>query len=309
MSFPVFDLHTDALTALSDADFRDSETADWSLRRFLRGGGRYQVVAVFTPPHFHGSSALQYALEHIERLHRMQEIGFPLRLIQWKEDLDDLPEDCVGVLLGLEGASPLLHEARWGRFFQRLGVRLMGFTWNHRNFFADGVGLGEAAGGLTEEGQKLLKICEATGMAVDLAHLHPRGVQDILSLCRKPPLISHANAYHLKPHPRNIRDDVLREVARRGGIIGVTFVRDFLHAPTVEALAEHLEYLRDLVGAQALALGSDFMGTREPVLPNAEAFPQLAELLLERGWSEEEVRALFAGNALRYFREILPTRP
>jgi membrane dipeptidase len=309
---PYFDLHTDALTHLDDAAFeKGSEQAQWGLHPFLEAGGRFQAFAVYTPPDYDGSDALRYALRFVERLHRAIERGLPMKLIRTASDLQNVPEGVCGAILSLEGATPLGRNPETLRLFYRLGLRTVGFTWNHRNAFADGVGVGDSAGGLTDLGRDLLALCEDLGVAVDLSHLHPRGVDDVLGRAKKPPLASHANAQALKmtatPRARNLSDEFLREIGARGGVVGVTFVPDFLHEPTVEAIAEHAEHVSRIVGEDGLAVGSDFCGCTNPPIPKVSEIGKLWDAMKNRGWTAHKVNKMSRENALAYFRRILPS--
>ncbi|MHA2621617.1 MAG: dipeptidase [bacterium JZ-2024 1] len=304
-----FDLHTDALTHLGDEAFVQGENnAQWGLYPFLKAGGRVQVFAIYTPPEYSGTDAFQFAMKHLERLHRLMEKGLPLNLIRAASDLEAIPAGYCGVILSLEGATPLGREPENLRLFHRLGLRALGLTWNHRNAFADGIGVGESAGGLTDLGRDLLALCEDLGVAVDISHLHPRGVDDVLERATKPPYASHSNAQVLKNHPRNLMDEFIREVAARGGIIGVTFVPEFLHQPTVQAIAEHAEHIASIGGENSVSIGSDFCGCTHPPIARVSEIHMLWSVLADKGWTSQQIRRLSCDNALAYFRHILPNR-
>jgi membrane dipeptidase len=309
---PYFDLHTDALTSLEEPIFESGgDSAQWGLRPFISAGGRVQIFAIYTPPEYDGSDALRYALKFVERLYRYIEGGLPLRLILKAGDLEEIPEGVCGAILSLEGASPLGRNPENLRLFYRLGLRALGLTWNHRNAFADGLGVGDSAGGLTDLGKELLAISEDCGVAIDLSHLHPRGVDDVLERAHKAPFASHANAHALKatsnPPFRNLSDVFIREIGARGGIIGVTFVPEFLHAPTVDAIAEHAKYIARTAGENAVAVGSDFCGCSNPPVPRVSEISRLWTALQQRGVSEHLMRKISSENALSYFRTVLPS--
>jgi len=152
MKVAVFDAHNDSLTHRDDLDElvqRRSE-GHWDLVRFAEGGGRWQIAAIFTPPKFVGIEALAYALHHLERAWEWaQRQRDKVRLILQRRDLND--DGRIGILLSLEGASPLMGRVEFLRLFFRLGIRCLTLTWNHRNehrhftlvgrrFTADGTG-------------------------------------------------------------------------------------------------------------------------------------------------------------------------
>ena len=306
MKVAVFDAHNDALTHRDDLDELVQRCSDghWDLVRFAEGGGRWQIAAIFTPPKFVGVEALAYALHHLERAWEWaQRQRDKVRLILSRRDLND--DGRIGILLSLEGASPLMGRVEFLRLFFRLGIRCLTLTWNHRNELADGVGVGEAAGGLTEAGKAIVAECERLGIAVDVSHLSERSFWDVMQVARKPVFASHSNFRALCDHPRNLTDEQAKAIAQQGGIICLTFVPTFVGSGLSDWV-RHYRHGVQLVGEKALGLGSDFDGCTNPVVPDAAGFPQLAMALSEAGFSRFALRQLFHGNLLRYFRRILP---
>jgi len=187
MKLAVFDAHNDSLTEREDLEALTSRLSDghWDLVRFAEGGGRWQIAAIFTPPRFSGIEALAYALNHLERaLDWVEQHRDKVRLILNKRDLKD--DGRIGILLSLEGASPIVGRVEFLRIFFRLGIRCLTLTWNHRNELADGVGVGDAAGGLTEAGKAVVAECERLGIAVDVSHLSERSFWDLMRVATKP---------------------------------------------------------------------------------------------------------------------------
>ncbi len=218
----------------------------------------------------------------------------------------------VAVVLGLEGAEALAGELSALRDFHRLGVRVVGLTWNHRNAAGDGVGVPDAAG-LTGFGRELVREMNRLGMIVDVAHLAPAGVRDVLAISRHPVVASHANAHALCPHRRNLTDEQLQAIASQGGVIGVTFVPNFIVShgwATLPLLLDHIDHIVRVAGIDHVGLGSDFEGFPitpydMPELADASGLPHLTEGLLRRGYSPDEVGKILGGNFLHVFREVV----
>ncbi|GBC99780.1 hypothetical protein HRbin17_02311 [bacterium HR17] len=306
MAVRVFDAHTDALTHRSDIEALTQRLSDghWDLVRFREGGGKWQIAAIFTPPKFTGVEALAYALHHLERAWEwVERHRDKVRLILRRRDLND--DGRVGILLALEGASPLMGREEMLRLFFRLGVRCLTLTWNHRNELADGVGVGDAAGGLTEAGKTIVAACERLGIAIDVSHLSERSFWALMEVVRKPVFASHSNFRTVCDHPRNLTDAQARAIAAKGGIVCLTFVPAFVGGD-MAMLVRHYAHGAQLIGAHALGIGSDFDGCTDPVVPDAAAFPRLVDALRQEGVAPKAVRALMHGNLLRYFRRILP---
>lgn len=306
MKLSVFDAHNDSLTEREDLDKLINRLSDghWDLIRFKEGGGRWQITAIFTPPRFSGIEAFAYALHHLERaLEWVERHRDKVRLIMTAKDLED--DGRIGVLLSLEGASPLMGRVEILRLFFRLGIRCLTLTWNHRNELADGIGVGEAAGGLTEAGKAIVAECEKLGIAIDVSHLSQRSFWDLMRIAKKPVFASHSNFRSICAHPRNLTDEQAKAVSERGGVICLTFVPAFVGGG-LDQLLEHYFHGAQLVGEKSLGIGSDFDGCTNPVLHDASAFPTLAEALKQTGVSPSAIKALFHVNLLRYFRKILP---
>jgi len=306
MKLAVFDAHNDSLTEREDLEALTSRLSDghWDLVRFAEGGGRWQIAAIFTPPRFSGIEALAYALNHLERaLDWVEQHRDKVRLILNKRDLKD--DGRIGILLSLEGASPIMGRVEFLRLFFRLGIRCLTLTWNHRNELADGVGVGTAAGGLTKAGKAIVAECERLGIAVDVSHLSERSFWDLMRVATKPVFASHSNFRALCDHPRNLTDEQAEAIADKGGVICLTFVPAFVGGDLAQ-FVRHYFHGVELVSEKALGLGSDFDGCKNPVLPDASAFPQLAQALRQSGVSTSALKSLFHANLLRYFRKILP---
>ena len=193
------------------------------------------------------------------------------------------------------------------RQFYRLGVRNLGLAWNFRNAACDGVSESRTNGGLTQFGVKVVEECNRLGMLIDLSHLSPAGVDDVLNTSLQPVIASHSNARALCDHPRNLTDAQLEAIAMRGGVVGVTFVDAFLNArnpsrATLDDVITHLEYMLSRIGPDSVALGSDFDGCTTPSdIPDVTAYPRITTKLLDRGHSPEVVRKVLGGNLLRVF--------
>lgn len=251
-----------------------------------------------------------------------------MRVLRTREDVQALGTDEIGFVLVLEGGRPLEGSIAMLRQFYRLGVRCLLLTWNGRNELADGVGEGSGAGGLSNFGRSVVREMHQLGMVLDLSHLAAAGFYEAIDLYDGIVTATHSNARALHDHPRNLTDEQIRLVADTGGVVGVAFMPAFLAdgAPTVETVADHIEYMVNLVGDAHVGIGPDF--SYPPVaeehrkhrayegikvdlqvpypIPDAAALPQLEKALQSRGFSELAIRNVLGDNLLRVLKAVLP---
>ena len=218
-------------------------------------------------------------------------------------------EGKVAGVLSLEGAEPLAGDLGLLRVFYRLGVRSLGLTWDYGNLAGDGVGVAHP-GGLTDFGQALVREADQLGIMVDVAHLPPRGVDDVLQVAQGPVIDTHANAHALCGHRRNLTDTQLDVLAATGGVVCVAFVPDFIaddpSQASLDGLLDHIDYVVCRIGVDHVGIGSDFDGydgvTRD--LEDVSRLPSLTAGLAARGYDQSAKRKILGLNLLRVYRQV-----
>jgi len=193
--------------------------------------------------------------------------------------------------------------------------------------------------GLTDFGRTVIKRMNELGMMVDLAHVGRQTFFDALATTTKPVLVSHSNAYAVMAHPRNLQDDQIRAVAANGGVICLNFYSGFLDPahyrkinqlydqyvvdtlarstdakfarlpaeakealrPPLSILLDHIDHMVRVAGIDHVGLGSDFDGISSTPrgLDDCSDFPKVTEGLLQRGYSESDIRKILGENVLR----------
>lgn len=315
--YPVIDGHADILYRMEKENIRfyDAESPLHQNYHHLHASGvDLQVFVTFVDPH--GSLGDQL-LRVLRSLHRYKaEVARPgvVTTIYSKEDLEAAPwtNGSKAALLSVEGADSLQGEISVLHTWFALGVRLVGLTWNGGNCVADGVGEPRGAG-LTAFGRTVVATMNDLGMLIDVSHLAPQGVDDVLAQSRQPIVASHSNACAVYDHRRNLRDEQIRAIASRGGMVGATFVPAFIGAGnhiSSSDLLRHIDHLLTIAGPDAVGLGSDFDGiATTPVdLRNGSDYPAFLEALWVR-YGEAVCGKLFGGNWLRVLGAVLPDAP
>ncbi len=263
------------------------------------------------------SSLLERAREQARRLadaaaRSPRTGGSTLRVIRSRADLAQLLEErregkaVIGGVLATEGLHPIEGKLENVDSLVAAGFRIFGLT----HFFDNEVGgsaHGVEKGGLTPLGRRVIAHLDSLGMVVDLAHASPRLVDDVLSLTRRPVIVSHSGVRGTCPGPRNLTDDQLRRIAATGGLVGIGYWDGAVCEPTLGAFAKAVRYAVGVAGVEHVALGSDFDGsTTTPI--DASGMAAVADALQREGLADAEIAQVMGGNALRFLLGALPER-
>jgi membrane dipeptidase len=242
-------------------------------------------------------------------------------------------EGRIALVICLEGGAPLEQEISYLRNFYRLGLRCLGLTHDVRNEIGDGV-RERSAGGLTHFGAKVVEECNRLGIVVDVSHLSDKGTEDVLAISSQPIIASHSNARNLCAHPRNLSDELIRGIARGGGVVGFHALAAFISSkpdPALDDLLRHIAHIADIGGPDCIGIGPDLMENWDPSMfttvsersstlngipaprmkwtypkgmrSNAE-LANLTEGLLKLGFNERDVIKFLGGNFMRVFDTV-----
>src|SRR5271154_5008560 len=270
-------------------------------------------------------------------------------------------EHKLAALLGIEGGHSIENDVRLLRDFYRLGVRYMTVSWSNTNEFADSSGdinepKVEHHNGLTDGGKQIVLEMNRLGMLVDISHVADKTFYDAIAVSKAPVIASHSSARALTNHYRNMTDDMLRAVAKNGGVVQVNFYSAFidenyrrsadaqakdrdaavkanaeqlraagktvtyldndrierewaakLPRPALSALIDHIDHIAKVAGIDHVGLGSDFDGVSGATpegIDSAADLPKITQALLDRGYSEKDIKKILGGNLLRVFGEV-----
>ncbi len=213
----------------------------------------------------------------------------------------------VSLFLGVEGSYVVDQDsdANLDRL-SAAGVRFLGPLWERDS--ACGTSCRSRNDrGLSTVGRDLVGACNQRGISLDVAHASRKTFWDIAATSERAVFSSHSGADAVTPHARNLDDAQIREIARRGGIVGVIFVSSYLGGAfaALARVADHIEHVACIGGEDCVALGSDFDGFMPLArgMRDAADLPRLTQLLWDRGWKPSALRKLLGENALRFFDE------
>lgn len=334
-STPLIDGHNDLPWAIRSADDApmDLEAYDLTARtpghtdiaRLRQGMVGGQFWSVYVP----ASAMAENAAARIQ----LEQIDLAKRMIERYPETFELatsPDDVVRIfndgriasMLGMEGGHAIEGSLGALRAYFDLGARYMTLTHSANLDWVDSCCEEPQLDGLSAFGREVVREMNRLGMLIDLSHVSPATMHDVLDITAAPVIFSHSSAFAITAHPRNVPDDVLRRVAENDGVVMVTYVTVFVNqdlldwsqrapgergpAPeaTMDDVIAHLEHVRDVAGIDHVGLGSDYDGATMPAgLEDVSTFPALFAELSRRGWSESDLRKLAGENVLRVWRE------
>lgn len=213
----------------------------------------------------------------------------------------------VGAMLTIEGLQNLEGKASNLDRLYDAGFRMAGLTHFFDNELAGSMH-GLKKSGLTPFGRNIVRKMEAKGMIVDIAHLSHTGVAEVLAMATRPVVSSHGGVQATCKVNRNLTDDEVRGVAKTGGVIGIGYWDGAICSTDPRAAAKAMKHVRDLVGIQHVALGSDYDGATT-VRFDTSQLVQVTQALMDEGFTAQEIRAVMGENALRVIRAGLVPMP
>lgn len=332
---PVFDGHNDypwQIRELAKGDISQfpltaaQPKLHTDFARLARGGVGAQFWSVYVPSTMQGQTAVTASLEQIDVVHRMI-AAWPTRLelALSSADVERIQKaGKIASLIGMEGGHSIDSSLGTLRMMYRLGARYMTLTHNHHTPWADSAAEAPVHNGLTAFGEDVIREMNRLGMLVDLSHVSADTMADVLRVSSAPVIFSHSNARAIANVPRNVPDDILKQLKTNGGVVMVTFVPGFTsqeladfnaipeasragrEAPraTIIQVADHIDHIKDVVGIDHIGLGGDFDGITQLVmgLEDVSTYPDLLAELLRRGYSDEDIRKIAGKNILRVFK-------
>ncbi len=279
------------------------------LLRLKEAGVNIQVFALFVEPEYHPERSLKRCLELYELLMKTFEIHREeIEPAFSSKQMDNIVEENkIAALLAVEGGEVLQGSLEILKVLYRLGVRILTLTWNHRNQLADGVMESGTNGGLTSFGHQVVEEMNKLKMVIDVSHLSEQGFWDVVENSRYPVIASHSNAHSVCPHMRNLKDEQIKALAQKGGIMGINFYPKFVGSKKegLHRIIDHVDYVINLVGADHLCLGGDFDGINEAPegLEDISCLKNLTGLLYLRGYNEREIQKIMGENFYNFLKK------
>lgn len=236
----IVDTHADTPQRFLDEkyDIGSSDPKDIghiSLDKARAGNLGAEFFSIWVEPNTNQGRFAQHTLDLIDSVYE-QAARHPDRMVM-AFSVSDIErahkERKLAALMGIEGGHSIENDIRLLRDYYRLGVRYMTLSWSNTNEWADSSGdqndpKVEHHNGLTEFGREVVLEMNRLGMMVDISHVSDKTFYDTIATAKAPVIASHSSSRELTNHPRNMTDDMLRAVAKNGGVVQVNFFNAFI---------------------------------------------------------------------------------
>ncbi len=336
---PVFDGHNDTLlslerraqTAKQRSFFEEANYDHIDLPRARKGGFAGGLFAMFTPSvrskpepgeetdfddpkHFRQirqQDALDYTLKLLEIAEELEAQGdSAVKICRSTEAIKEaMAADQLAMMLHVEGAECIDKDFEALHMLYDRGLRSLGPVWSRETIFGHGVPMTYDHGpdigpGLTETGKELVRVCNQTGIQLDVSHLNEKGFWDLASITDKPIVASHSNVFSICPMSRNLTDKQLDAIAESKGLVGINFAVFFLrpdgqlNADTpLDVMLRHADYLINKLGEDGVALGSDYDGCLVAnEIKDVAGLPKLIDAFRRADFGEELISKIAHRN-------------
>lgn len=309
MNIPVFDLHCDTALELLGHDDRPERSlrkndCHIDLERAGKLAGYCQCFACFTTPSMQDwmkVSPQEVFEKEIAILHKALEENKDIlsQAFTARDVEENLQKGMMSAIFTIEGPAGFNFDpARLEEMYQ-LGFRITSLGWNEKNPLA---GSNVTGGGLTDLGREYIKEAQRLGMIVDVSHISDEAFWDIMDVTQAPIVATHSNARAICGHSRNLTDDMFLAICKTGGVAGFNQYDAFVgEHPDLNTACDHFLHFMELdPEGKHIALGGDLDGCEElsKGFTGVESYPDLADKLLLRGLSEENLYDIYWNNAL-----------
>jgi membrane dipeptidase len=342
----LIDTHNDVpMKVLKGYDIATPSPAGSTDLARLRAGG---VDAVFFAAYVPAAQARQgTAAEYCRRVMRAIRHDIAARHprdFQFAQTAADImnaaKQGRIAALIGIEGGHAIENSLDKLREFYEAGARYMTLTHSNTNDWADSSGDKPRHGGLNGLGESVVAEMNRLGMMVDVSHVSDDTFWDVMRVSKAPVIASHSSCRAISGSKRNMTDDMLRALARNGGVVQINFACDFLNEKvrtdsveaktavrrkhgldmdvlraeverrfaraTISDVVAHIDHAVKVAGIDHVGIGSDFDGIDcAPVgLEDNAKFPALTRELVKRGYTRERIHKIYGGNTLRVMRAV-----
>lgn len=319
----IIDLHCDTIMALyhnNDICLKNN-SLQIDVNKLIEGNYMAQFFAMFLP--FKINNIYDVCLNMIKRY--KEEVELNKEYIDFAYSYNDIINNSknnkISAILSIEEGGVVEGSIDKLIHLYELGVRMICLNWNYENgigypnygkYNSDGKPdyiTPNVDNGLTNFGFQMIKKMNELGIIIDVSHLSDKGFWDCINNSTKPIIASHSNARTICKHVRNLTDEMIIALHKNGGVMGMNYCNEFLcddakeGRSTIKWVVKHIKYIKNLVGVDVIALGSDFDGIDPNIgLKDASMLNDLIKELINEGFNKEEIDKITHKNILRVIK-------
>lgn len=311
----LIDLHNDILEVMtSDTSYHLKQRHNYNhtdIPRLKDGGVDLQFFSVWVSPTQYSNHFQQaQVMLNIFNSELNENQNSIAQAFNWHQADSIIQQNKIAAVIGVEGGHHIENSLDNLVSLYNSGMRYMTITWNNSTDWAVSAQDSRSATiGLSDFGRQVIRTMDSLGIIIDVSHTGIKTIQDILQETQNPIIATHSGARALRNHYRNLYDWQIQDIANSGGVIGVVFYPYFLNgtsSATIEDVIAHIDYIKNLVGIDYVAIGSDFDGIEvvPSGLEDTSKFPNLTEALFDHGYTKEEIEKILYKNFKRVFEQV-----
>src|SRR6266852_2367256 len=356
----VVDTHDDTTQRFLDGDFdlgARSSSGSIDIPRMKEGGLGAIFFSIWIPSKITGPEAIRHALDQIDAVReQVRKQPNEITLATTAAEVREAHKNGkIAALMGVEGGHMIAGDLGVLRTYAALGVRYMTLTHSGNDEWADSSTDKAVHNGLTDFGKDVVREMNRLGVMVDISHVSDKTFYDTLEASKAPLFASHSSCRAICDAPRNMTDQMMKDLAAKGGVVQINYHVGFLSQEFRDAgkadpeinkaistevmkrcgdnegcqliegdritreyveqgklprvdfakIIEHIDHAVKVAGAEHVGLGSDFDGANMPYgMEDAKKLPKITEALLQKGYSEGDVKKILGENTLRVMTEV-----
>jgi membrane dipeptidase len=249
--------------------------------RLHEGGMKAPWFALWCPVYYKGAEAVRRTLELRDAMQMvLDQHPDQIELATTAADIERIVKSGkISAFLTIEGGHQIDDDLAVLRMYYRMGIRSMTLSHFRNNNWADSSTDKPEHNGLTPFGKDVVREMNRLGMVVDVSHISDKTFYDTLAVTTKPVMLSHSSCRAISDVPRNVTDDMLRALAKNGGVIGINFGEGFISPKDAARLRATVAAMSDAPAMTGKTL-DDYAAAeyRKEVLASAKAFATVDEV-------------------------------
>lgn len=307
--FNFFDLHCDTITQTFNKENLFNNNLHIDLKRLENFKCAVQFFAIWLDkkyinnPFKNTLDIIDYFDNEINKYSRVIS-----KALSYSDIIKNIEQKTISGILSIEGGEALEGKIENLFKFYNCGIRMLTLTWNNENCIGYGIKSNEKKG-LKTFGIEVIKEMNKINMIIDVSHLNESGFWDVVNISTKPFAASHSNVYKICKNDRNLKDDQIKAIALKNGIIGINLYPWFLNEDgksDIYTVIKHIDYIINMIGDDYISMGCDFDGIN--ILPKEitgiESIHKIYEIIFNEYGKKTADKIMFE-NALNFIKNTL----